>query len=206
MIKIFNMSNLITEIDSLDLSKSYTFADYLTWKFQERIELIKGKIFKMSPAPNRMHQTISGNLFYSLKNYILNNSNCGIYSAPFDVRLVDFKKSNNDNNVLTVVQPDICIVCDRSKLDDKGCIGSPDLVVEILSPGNTEKEMGVKFDLYEENLIKEYWIIEPVDKTIFIYTLQNNKYIGLKPQTHLDRIKSPLFPDLDIKIEEIFRD
>lgn len=195
----------ITNINQLDLTKTYSFADYLTWKFQERIELIKGKIFHMSPAPNRYHQRVSGNLhgiFWSL----LKGHTCGLYSAPFDVRLINFKKSTDENQILTVVQPDLCIVCDRSKLDDKGCIGSPDLVVEILSPGNTDREMGVKFDLYEENLVKEYWIIEPNDKTIFIYTLQNEKYIGLKPQIHLDIIKSPLFPDFNFEIAEIFKD
>lgn len=199
------MSNTVTNFSDLDLSKEYSFADYLTWKFQERIELIKGKIFEMSPAPSRFHQRVSGNVYYIFRDY-LKNKTCGLYAAPFDVRLINFKKSTADNQVTTVVQPDICIICDREKLDDKGCIGAPDLIVEILSPGNTEREMGIKFDLYEENLVKEYWIIEPTDKTIFIYTLQNGKYIGLKPQTHLDVIKSPLFPEMNFNIEDIFID
>ncbi len=203
--KQFEMPNVIENFKDLDLSKSYTFADYLTWKFQERLELIKGKIFQMSPAPNRYHQRISGNLYGALWTTFKSNS-CGLYSAPFDVRLVNFKKSTDDNQVFSVVQPDICVICDKEKLDDKGCIGSPDLVIEILSPGNTDKEMGIKFDLYEENEIKEYWIIEPTDKVIFIYTLQNGKYIGLKPQTHLDKIKSPLFPYFDFDISQIFED
>lgn len=195
----------ITNINQLDFSKSYSFADYLTWKFQERIELIKGKIFQMSPAPNRFHQTISQNLNFKLFSYFQKQP-CSVYAAPFDVRLINFKKSTDETQIKTVVQPDLCIICDRHKLDDKGCIGAPDLIVEILSPGNTDKEMGIKFDLYEENLVKEYWIIEPNDKTIFIYTLQNEKYIGLKPQTHLDKIKSPLFPDFTFEIAEIFKD
>lgn len=199
------MPNTVTKFSDLDLTKEYSFADYLTWKFQERIELIKGKIFEMSPAPSRFHQRISGNVYYIFRNF-LNQNSCVLYSAPFDVRLINFKKSTNDNQVTTVVQPDICIICDREKLDDKGCIGAPDLIVEILSPGNTEREMGIKFDLYEENLVKEYWIIEPTDKTIFVYTLQNDKYIGLKPQTHLDVIKSPLFPNLDFPVSEVFVD
>ncbi len=196
---------MVLNFSDLDLNKSYTFADYLTWQFQERLELIKGKIFKMSPAPNRIHQTVSGNLYLKFGN-LLKNKTCRVYSAPFDVRLINFKKSTDDKQVTTVVQPDLCIICDKSKLDFKGCIGSPDLVVEILSPGNTEKEMGVKFDLYEENEIKEYWIIEPFDKTIFIYTLQNGKYIGLKPQTQLDVIKSPLFPNLNFDVKDVFED
>ena len=196
---------MVLNFNDLDLEKSYTFADYLTWQFQERLELIKGKIFKMSPAPNRIHQLVSGNLHLKFGN-LLKNQPCGLYAAPFDVRLINFKKSTDDKQVKTVVQPDLCIICDKSKLDFKGCIGSPDLVVEILSPGNTEKEMGIKFDLYEENEIKEYWIIEPFDKTIFIYTLQSGKYIGLKPQTQLDVIKSPLFPDLNFDVKDVFED
>jgi Uma2 family endonuclease len=195
----------ITNINQLDFSKTYSFSDYLTWKFQERIELIKGKIFQMSPAPNRYHQRVSSNLHGMFWN-VLKGNTCGLYSAPFDVRLINFKKSSDENQIFTVIQPDLCIICDRDKLDDKGCIGAPDLIVEILSPGNTDKEMGIKFDLYEENLVKEYWIIEPNDKTIFIYTLQNEKYIGLKPQTHLDILKSPLFPDFNFEISEIFKD
>ncbi len=199
------MSGSITNFSDLDLTKEYTFADYLTWKFQERLELIKGKIFQMSPAPSRFHQKVSGNVFYIFRNFLRNNY-CGLYSAPFDVRLINFKKSTQDHQVTTVVQPDICIICDKEKLDDRGCIGAPDLIVEILSPGNTEKEMGIKFDLYEENQVKEYWIVEPFDKTIFIYTLQNGKYIGLKPQTHLDTIKSPLFPEMNFAISDVFED
>jgi Uma2 family endonuclease len=159
----------------------------------------------MSPAPNRFHQSISQNLNFKLYSFFQKQP-CSVYAAPFDVRLVNFKKSSADNQIVTVVQPDLCIICDREKLDDRGCIGAPDLIVEILSPGNTDREMGIKFDLYEENLVKEYWIIEPNDKTIFIYTLQNNKYIGLKPQTHLDKIKSPLFPDFNFDIADIFID
>ena len=199
------MSFSILNIDDLDFNKSYTFADYLTWNFQDRIELIKGKIFKMSPFPNRNHQTISGNLFFEIKKIFINKS-CKIYSAPFDVRLIDFKKSNEDQQVTTVIQPDICIICDQSKLDNKGCIGAPDLIIEILSPGNTEKEMSIKFDLYEENNVKEYWIVEPFDKTIFIYTLQNGKYIGLKPQTYSDTISSPLFKEMNFEIKKAFED
>jgi Uma2 family endonuclease len=199
------MPATVLDINDLDLNKSYTFADYLTWQFQERIELIKGKIFKMSPAPSRYHQRISGNLYLKIGN-LLTNSKRDLYSAPFDVRLVDFKKSTHDKQVISVIQPDLCIVCDRSKLDDKGCIGAPDLIIEILSPGNTEKEMGIKFDLYEENLVKEYWIVEPTDKTVFVYTLQNGKYIGLKPQTQLDKISSPLFPEMNFDVKTIFED
>ncbi|MGL5111382.1 MAG: Uma2 family endonuclease, partial [Flavobacterium sp.] len=189
------METIITDINSLDLSKSYTYADYLTWNFKERLEILKGKIFKMSPAPSRKHQEISINLFRKFDRYF-ETKPCNIYYAPFDVRLKNFKKSTLDQEITTVVQPDICVICDKDKLDDKGCLGAPDLIIEILSPGNSNKAMGIKFDLYEENAVKEYWIVEPYQKSILIYTLQKGTYIGLKPIAEEGLVHSPLFPEL----------
>ena len=96
------------------------------------------------------------------------------------------------------------MICDINKLDDKGCIGAPDLIIEILSPGNKKKEMGIKFDLYEENEVKEYWIIDPTEKIVLMYVLQGNKFIGLKPFIEDDTIKSTLFPALNFALAEIF--
>lgn len=197
------MSKIITNIDQLDFSKTYTYADYLLWNFKERVELFKGKIFKMRPAPSRHHQEVSQKLNIYLHKFLENNP-CKLYYAPFDVRLKNFEKSTQDNQVLTVVQPDLCVVCDLSKLDDRGCIGSPDLIIEILSPGNSKKEMGIKFNLYEENKVKEYWIVEPAENCIYVYTLQKDKYIGLKPCIEGEVITSPLFSDLKFEIEKIF--
>jgi Uma2 family endonuclease len=194
---------VVTKFSDLDLNKKYSYADYLLWQFQERVELIKGKIFQMSPAPSRNHQVVSGRLNRYLDRYFEFHP-CGLYYAPFDVRLVNFEKSTLDNKVFTVIQPDLCVVCDQHKLDDRGCLGSPDLVIEILSPGNSKKEMGVKFNLYEENKVKEYWIVEPAENSIFVYTLKDGKYIGLKPCIEGEKITSPLFPKLDFEIEKIF--
>ncbi len=191
----------VTNFKDLDLNGSYTYADYLKWKFEERLELFRGKIFKMSPAPNRYHQEISGNLYFNLAK-VLKKGFCNLYAAPFDVRLV--KAKAEDETVTTVVQPDLCVICDKDKLDDKGCIGAPDLVVEILSPGNSKKEMGIKFDLYLENEVKEYWIVDPTAKTVLIYILQNNEFIGLKPFIEDDNIKSILFPELHFPLSQIF--
>lgn len=199
------MTTIITDINDLDLTKSYTYADYLTWNFQERLEILKGKIFKMSPAPSRKHQEISIELTGIFYNYF-KKTPCNVYVAPFDVRLKNFKKSTSDKEITTVLQPDICVICDKEKLDDRGCIGAPDLIIEILSPGNSKKEMDIKFDLYEENAVKEYWIVEPFQKSILIYTLQNDKYIGLKPIAEEGLVHSPLFPELSFNVEEIFRD
>lgn len=192
---------LITNFKDLDLNGSYTYADYLKWKFEERLELFRGKIFKMSPAPSRNHQTILSKLFLSFAN-VFGKTSCNVYFAPFDVRLVKF--SINDEKVLTVVQPDLCVICNEEKLDDKGCIGAPDLIVEILSPGNSKKEMGIKFDLYQENEVKEYWIVDPTEKTVLMYVLLENKFIGLKPFIEDYNIKSTLFPMVNFPLSEIF--
>jgi Uma2 family endonuclease len=194
---------MITDINLLDLDKTYTYADYLTWQFQEKLELIKGRIFRMSPAPSSNHQRISGKLHGRLFNFFEPHSG-NLFAAPFDVRLLDKKKSTKDNDIYTVVQPDLCVICDDNKIDERGAIGAPDLVIEILSPGNSNKEMKYKFDLYEEAGVLEYWIVNPADKTVFIYILKDNQFIGMHPLIEEDKIQSKLFPDLDFKLESIF--
>lgn len=199
------MSTIITDIKQLDLKGSYTYADYLLWEFKERVELIKGKIFKMSPAPSRSHQEVSRELTYFLSRSFRNTS-CHFYVAPFDVRLINFKESTKDNQITSVVQPDLCVICDVNKLDDKGCVGAPDLIIEILSPGYSNREMTLKFDLYEENGVKEYWIVNQANKTILIYVLKENKFIGLKPVIETGKIESPTFPDLKFSVKNIFKE
>lgn len=195
----------ITKLSQLDMNETYSYADYLLWKLKERVELIKGKVIAMSPAPNRFHQVVSLNLTGILYYKFLNHT-CNLYTAPFDVRLLDKKKSTTDKEVYTVVQPDLCVICDKSKLDDRGAFGAPDLVIEILSPGNSKKEMGKKFELYEEAKVKEYWIVDPTNLNILVYALVKNKFIATKPLIEGDLMKSPLFPQLDFDIKEIFKD
>ena len=199
------MSKYITNINQLDLNATYSYADYLLWRFKERVELFRGKIFEMSPAPNRKNQEVAGNINRYFDLYF-HNKNCKKYFAPFDVRLINFTKSTDDNTVFTVVQPDLCVICDQSKLDKRGCIGSPDLVVEILSPGNSKKELGIKFNLYEENGVLEYWIVNPLEESVLIYSLINDKYVATKPLIDGEKITSPLFPELEFEIAKIFED
>jgi Uma2 family endonuclease len=193
------MSAIITNINQLDLNKTYSYSDYLLWQFQERVELIKGFIMKMSPAPSMVHQRISNNLSFELNNYFRRKP-CDVFQAPFDVRL-PIASAKKDT---TVVQPDLCIICDENKLDARGCNGSPDLIIEIISPNNSKHDVDTKFKLYQEAGVKEYWLVEPNDKMILIYTLINGKYIGLKPFTEGEKIESPLFPELDIALEDVF--
>ncbi|WP_201983033.1 Uma2 family endonuclease [Hymenobacter rubidus] len=165
---------LITDLSQLDPTKTYTYADYLTWRSGEFVELIKGKLIRPVAGPSRMHQVYSGNIFSSLHTYLKGHP-CQVYSAPFDVRLTT-SGANGDEQILTVVQPDICVVCDRAKLDDRGCLGAPDWIVEILSPGNTARDTRSKFDLYEESGVLEYWIVFPGLKTVACYVLDQNQY------------------------------
>jgi Uma2 family endonuclease len=198
------MATIINNIKQLDLKGNYTYADYLLWNFKDRVELIKGKIFKMSPAPSRFHQEISWLLARQLDK-VFHKSSCKMYAAPFDVRLVNFKESSNDNQIVTVVQPDLCVICDNEKLDERGCFGAPDLIIEILSPGNSNREMTIKFDLYEENGVKEYWIVNQSEKTILIYVLKDDKFIGLKPITENGKLESPTFTNLKFSVKSVFK-
>ena len=141
---------MVKSINELDFSKQYTYADYLTWQFDERVELIRGWISRMSPAPIVLHQRISIKLSFQIEGYLIDKM-CEVFAAPFDVRLTNKRKKVADKSIFSVVQPDISVICDETKLDEKGCVGAPDWVIEILSPGNSKKEMTEKFSLYEEN-------------------------------------------------------
>ncbi len=190
------------QVEEPDPSYSYTYADYLKWKFEERLELFRGKIYKLS-APNTKHQEISRNFVVRIGN-LLQNKSCKLFSAPFDVRL-PVRNRKKDTEVKTVVQPDICVICDESKLDEKGCCGSPDIVIEILSPGNSTKEVRLKFELYEEAGVKEYWIVQPVEENISVFILNDQgKYHGAKMYAARDKIKSEAVPGLIIDVKDIF--
>ncbi len=194
----------ITSLSQLDANGVYSYLDYISWQFDQRVELIKGKIFPMA-APNRMHQDVSRNLS-GLFYIFLKKQPCRFYVAPFDVRLFDRQKPNTKNqNFNTVVQPDICVVCDLEKLDDKGCKGAPDLMVEILSPGNSTKEMRTKKRLYEENAVKEYWIVNFDHEQVFQFVL-NETGIYDAPIIYVsdEVLVCAIFPDLKINLNEIF--
>jgi Uma2 family endonuclease len=194
----------ITSFSQLDPEGSYTYADYLLWKFEERIEILKGKIAQMA-APNRSHQNISMRLSLMLGNTLW-RSPCKVYAAPFDVRLSRFSPKHN-KDVTTVVQPDLCVICDPAKLDDRGCLGAPDLIVEILSPGNSRKEMKDKFKIYEENGVLEYWIVLPEYQTIQVFRLNEaGRYASLPPAASGDVITTPIVPNLAVKVEEVFEE
>jgi Uma2 family endonuclease len=194
----------ITDISQLDFKKQYTYADYLTWQFKERVELIKGWIYEMSPAPRRIHQEIEGNIYFEFRKFT-NLKTYKIYQSPFDVRLKRNKGEQNEIN--SVVQPDICVICDLDKLDDAGCLGSPDLIVEILSDSTAKKDYNEKFNLYEDNAVKEYWIVNPASQNIEVFSLIEGRYesIGLFNEKEGQKtVQGNLFPEMQIELKAIF--
>lgn len=203
MFTVYDIDNdTYSKVEEPDPSLTYTYADYLKWNFEERVELFRGKIFFL-PTPFTMHQQVSGNLaaqFYTL----LKKKRCRVFFAPFDIRL-PLNDRKNDNEIITVVQPDISIICDDSKIDDRGCCGAPDIVVEILSPGDSYKEVKLKFELYEEAGVKEYWIVNPAEENLVVFVLNDQrKYPGGKMYAGKEKIKSTAVPGLIIITEEIF--
>ena len=186
------------------LDERYNYADYLTWTDEdERWEIIEGVPYMMSPSPTRKHQKVSMQLSLIIGNYLKEKS-CEIYSAPFDVRLLD--KSKYEDEIFTVVQPDISVICDKEKLDEKGCLGSPDMIIEILSPSTAKKDKIDKFYLYEKYGVKEYWLVELDNEIITVFKLQNNGLYG-RPDIYSvenKKIKVGIFDDLEIDLEEVF--
>ena len=194
----------ITNLSQLDPNGTYTYADYLSWKFEQALEIIKGKIFPMS-GPSRTHQKLSWYLSGTFFNHFKNHR-CEAYAAPFDVRLFDKKRSlKADKDIYTVVQPDLCIVCDLEKLDERGCLGAPDLVVEILSPGNSSLELKLKKDLYAESGVREYWIVDPAHETLTRYNLEEDGTYG-RPLIFVsdEAMPSVVFPDFTLALGELF--
>ncbi|MEM6763503.1 MAG: Uma2 family endonuclease [Bacteroidota bacterium] len=189
----------VTKLSQLDMNALYTYGDYLTWDIKERLELLKGKIALMPPAPNVQHQKIVSGLQAFIGHFLIEHP-CRSFVAPFDVRLPSSKKDSD-----TVVQPDICVICDESKLDIQGCNGAPDLVVEVLSPGNSRKEMKDKFSLYEEAGVKEYWIVHSADPSLIKYVRnEEGVFIGKQPFTDQDILTTDLFPGLEVDLSKVF--
>lgn len=184
-------------------NERWTYADYLTWDDAGRWELIDGVSYSMSPAPGSRHQDVSRELLVIFAQY-LKGKRCKVYDAPFDVRLPE-KENTSDNYIETVVQPDIVVVCDRSKIDDRGCKGAPDLVIEILSPSTSKIDMQVKFILYQRVGVKEYWLVHPSDKTVMVFRLNEQLEYGRADMYVADdKIAVPLLGDLVVDLNEVF--
>ncbi len=189
----------ITVGDHAKNKQRYSYADYLKWPGEERFELINGIIHNMN-APMRVHQKICIELTRQFANFFLNKT-CEVYAAPFDVRFP--KQSKSDDEIFDVVQPDLSVICDHEKLDDKGCLGAPDLIIEVLSPSTSSKDHIKKRALYERSGVKEYWLVSNEERVVWVYQLLNGEF--QKPEIYNDEddIASVLFPDLIVKVSTI---
>ncbi len=174
----------------------YTYADYCKWDDGERWELIDGVAYAMS-SPSQAHQSILGEIYRQIANFLVGHP-CKVFLSPFDVRL------SADGADDTVVQPDILVVCDKSKLDGKSCKGAPDLVVEIVSPSSSRHDKLLKFNKYLESGVKEYWLVDPRDKTVMVFPFQENTIAV--PYGETDKIPVGVLPECVIDLAPVFAD
>ena len=147
--------------------QKYSYADYLTWDEDNRYEIIDGEVFDMT-SPGVLHQRIVTELGRQMANFF-DNKPCEVFFAPLDVLLA--KNVSRSDEVFTVVQPDIMVVCDPKKIEERGIVGAPDLVVEIISPSTSSKDNIIKRRIYEQAGVKEFWLVHPVDRLIRVYKL-----------------------------------
>jgi Uma2 family endonuclease len=190
------------QVEEPDHSLTYTYADYYSWNFMERLELLRGRIFQLGAA-NTKHQRVGGKLFYELYGF-LKGKTCQVFIAPYDVRL-PIKNRKRDDQITTVVQPDICIFCDPAAVDDRGACGIPDLAVEILSPNNPEHDLLEKYDVYQEVGVKEYWIIDPIKEIVMVSILEGQgKFAPTKIFTDNQVLEPRCVPGFSISAKSLF--
>ena len=176
-------------------NRHYTYSDYISWDDDVRYELIDGTPYMMS-SPSQIHQEIVARFTQKLMNF-LEGKPCKIYPAPFDVRL------NADKGDDIVVQPDILVVCDMSKLDGKACVGAPDMIIEILSPSTAQQDKITKLNLYRTARVREYWIVDPDSKSVHIFLLKDNEYF-VEAYANPDTAPVHVLEGCDINLLEIF--
>ncbi len=153
--------------------KRYTYADYLQWPDDTRYELIDGEVFRLAPTPLIEHQEVAGEVYCQLRNQ-LDGKPCRPYIAPVDVRLP--RKDEADAAIDTIVQPDVLVVCDPSKIDRRGVRGAPDWLLEVLSPSTAAHDQIAKLRTYERAGVREYWLVHPGDRTLTVYVLETGQY------------------------------
>ena len=182
----------------------FTYKDYCSWPDEERWELIDGVAYDMSPAPSVDHQKILGKLHLQIGNF-LKGKDCEVYLAPFDVFFPD-SPDQDVNEVTTVVQPDISVICSKKKIISRGCFGPSDLIVEILSPSTMKKDLSLKFDLYQSAKVKEYWIVDPGNRFVRIYQLNDDGQYdeGTLYENENGNITSAVLAGLEITSKDIF--
>lgn len=186
----------------LPQERRYSFADLLDWEGDTRYELYDGQPVALA-SPSNVHQLISGELFRQLANYLLDKS-CKVYSAPFDVRLFE-EKGDSPEDVDTVVQPDLMVVCDKSKVDRRGVHGAPDLVVEILSDSTRRIDRLTKFSLYRRAGVREYWIVDPEAQTVAVHLLEEGQYGSPDFYTANAVVPVSILEDCKVELSRVFQ-
>lgn len=181
-----------------DPSRQYTYEDWLKW--EGRWELINGKAYNMTPAPSSQHQFTVGELFFVMRSYF-HNKNCFVFTAPFDVY---FSEGGNYEKPDDITQPDIAVVCDKSQVANKGCFGSPTIIVEVLSPSTALKDYNEKFQAYQKYGVKEYWIVDPANRMVHVHSLHEGLYTKRVTYGDQDKLKSVIFEDLTISLLSVF--
>ena len=186
---------------TLPQERSYTYADLMDWDGETRYELYNGQPVALA-SPSRTHQEISGALFFQLYNY-LREKKCRIYAAPFDVCLFAEEKDQPED-IETVLQPDITVICDPEKLTDHGCSGAPDLVIEILSPSARRRDRLTKFDLYQRAGVREYWIVDPEAQIAQVHLLEDGRYYSRAAYNSRAAVPVKVLEDFQMDPTQVF--
>lgn len=180
----------------------YTFADYLSWEESDRTELVDGVPMTMQAAPSRMHQEVCGAIFAQIHHY-LEGKRCKVYTAPFAVRVLDDADTPADQSD-TVVEPDISVICDLSKLDDHGCKGAPDMIAEVLSPSTARSDRFIKLNLYQRAGVKEYWIVDPLSRSVQVFLLSGGHYEAAEYYSAGDIAKVNVLQGCFVELSRVF--
>jgi len=189
---------LVCGMADIDPNKIYTYEDYLMFSHDFRCEIIDGVVYDMAPAPNFGHQLISGDIFYAIYKYLKSKGgDCKVLSAPLDV----FLFADKDKKDKTIVQPDIAVICDKQKIEKRGIVGAPDIVVEILSPFTAKKDITLKFNKYQQAGVKEYWVVNPDSQVVQVFKLEDGKYFA-SSYVEDDKIISYVLSGIDISPKE----
>lgn len=186
-------------MEALKHEGRYTYADYCTWDDDERWEIIDGVPYLMSPAPLKNHQHVCGELFYRLRGF-LEGKQCKVYIAPFDVRL------NADKDDDTIVQPDLVVICDYTKLYDRGCVGAPDMVIEVLSKSTAPRDKRNKLIAYQNAGVREYWIVDPDNETVRVNLLGDDGKYSDNVYTSAAIVSVNVLEGCQINLREVFEE